>query len=55
MLIAIQPEAKGQVALTQTREELRQIERHVPASSLIKLGVAGSPPSKVETVLSHLP
>ena len=54
MLVAIQPEIEGHVTLTQTREEMRQIERHVPASSLIKLGVSGSPPSKVETVLSHL-
>ena len=54
MLVAIQPETKGQVVLTQTREEMRQIERHVPASSLIKLGVDGSELSKVDTVLAHL-
>ena len=33
---------------------MRQIERHVPASSLIKLGVDGSELSKVDTVLAHL-
>ena len=55
MLIAIQPETEGQVTLTQTREEMRQIERHVHASSLIKFGSLDAPPSKVEAVLSHLP
>ena len=55
MLVAIQPETEGHVTLTQTREEIRQIERHVPASSLIKLGVDGFESSNVETVLSHLP
>ena len=54
MLVAIQPVTQGHTPLPQTREEMRQIERHVPASSLVKLGGDGSPSSGVETVLSHL-
>ena len=54
MLVAIQPETQGQTLLSEAREEMRQIERHVPASSLIKLGFVDAPPSTVAAVLSHL-
>lgn len=54
MLVAIQPQTAGQAPLTQTREEMRQIERHVPAASLIKLGSSGSPPATSDMVVSQL-
>ena len=55
MLVAIQPQTVGQNPLPQTRQEMTQIEKHVPASSLIKLGDFSSPQSSIEAVLSHLP
>lgn len=56
MLAAIQPTSvEGQPSLPQTYEELKKIERYVPAPSLIKLGSREDPPSIVESVLGHLP
>lgn len=56
-MVAIQPEPSDlrYSQLPNTREELKQIAKHVPASSLIKLGDRDSPSSNVETVLSRLP
>jgi CHAT domain-containing protein len=52
--VIIQPDNPGHGQLPNTLEELRNIEKHVPHNSLIRLGIPDSPAS-IESVLSHLP
>jgi CHAT domain-containing protein len=53
LLIAIQPEVPGASVLHHTREELRRVEKIVPHTNLIRLGV-GDAPASVENFLAHL-
>jgi CHAT domain-containing protein len=52
--VIIQPDAPNHGCLPDTEKELRNIEKHVPSHSLIRLGVKNNP-ATVHDVLFHLP
>ncbi|CCM00511.1 uncharacterized protein FIBRA_02545 [Fibroporia radiculosa] len=55
MLVAIQPTTPGQQSLKFTTEELRMIEKHIPAKCLITYGSTPGKPTLVQNILRDMP
>ena len=53
MAVVIQPDSPNEMPLPCTKEELRNIEKHAPSNSLVRLGVDNNP-ATVQDVLFHL-